>query len=224
MKVSRSVGGVPDEKFRADFARRLKAPVLRGDYRSALAIARDALRRYPADLECRYQYAKLLGDWADELPPARKKKLKAEAVRILRPLTRRLGGRPFDQRFGICLNLYYQSRDFAGMYRFGKRVARTRHPRAWYAQGLGAGLRAQELHEAGRPGVRAWAEKSVRAWNRYGLRGDRYYFAHYAAALSLALAGRKKEARARLRVAARLGRRPLSDWEFADVMQLISTQ
>lgn len=201
---------------------RLKPLVNRGDYRSALKLTTAAFKRFPGDFTARYQHAKILGDWADELPPARQTKLKKQAVALLKPLLRALRGRPVDERFGLCLNYYYQSRNWRGMYAFGRRFASTNRQKSLYGQSLGATLLAADLRRDGRlASSRSWAEKAVRAWSKYDFAKETYYFPHYSFAKALALAGDPKSALARLKTAARLGRRRLDDWEFADVRELI---
>lgn len=204
------------------YAKLIQPYLLKGDYVSALKIAREALRQYPYAIEAQYQYAKILGDDADQAPSAKKKILKREATKILKSLLRRLRGTPRKVRFGICLNYYYQSEKHREMYRFGQRFEAQDRSRAIYAQGLAAGLVAFEEFEAGNAAAsRTWARKSVTAWSRYGLKKEKYYFAHYSFAKSLALAGESAAALSRLKVAARLGRRPITDWEFADVLKLV---
>ncbi len=206
------------ESFKAD----IQKHILRGDYQGGLKIARAALARFPRELTCRYQYAKLLGDWADELPEKRKARYKKEAIQILRPLTRRLAGRDCEESFGICLNYYYQAQAFPQMVRFGRRQARRGVRKGHYAQALGACLEAQRLHgRAQLTSSRRWAQRSIQAWSRYDLSGERYYFPHYSLSLALALAGQPKEALKRLKCAAKLSQRPIKDWEFADVRKLI---
>ena len=204
------------------FQAELKSYALRGDYKSALQIAKKALKAHPHELVCQYQYAKLLGDFADELPPAKKRKLKAEASIILRRLVRQMGAMPASQRFGICVNYYYQTEKFREMCRFGKKFVKFDPQLGYYAQAMGSGLVAFEEYEKQRlASSRAWALKSVEAWKKYKLKNEKYYFAHYSYAKALALAGMKKEAHISLRTAAKLGKRPLSDWEFADVRKIL---
>lgn len=210
------------EQWKSQLLDSIKKCALRGDYKTGLAWAREGLKRSPEDFDFRYQYAKMLGDWADELPPGRKSKYKHEAIAILKPLTRALSGKDFELRFGLCLNYYYQSADFLGMSRWGARVVAQGQRRGHYAQGLGCALYADELRRKG-SGARArgWAEKSVRAWKRYGLAGEKYYFPHYVQALALAILGREADALASLKRAAKLSKRTIDDWEFADVLGLI---
>lgn len=205
-----------------EFSARVNAFALVGKYKEGLAVARQGLRERPRELTCRYLYAKLLGDWADELPLSRRKKLKTEAVRILGPLLRRVTGLPVKERFGISLNYYYQSYAFRDMHAYGRRVGRHDRRRGLYAEALGAGLYAEELARTGGRNARAWALKSVRAWSRYGLRGEKYYFAHYSSAKARALAGDGAGAMRDLKTAARLAGRPVSDWEFRDALELVA--
>jgi tetratricopeptide (TPR) repeat protein len=204
------------------FTQKLSKYVLTGKYKEALPLAKEALKEHPQDLVCQYQYAKLLGDWADELPLAKRKKLKAEAVKILGRLTGRLNGQPMERRFGICLNYYYQSSAFKEMYGFGKRFLATDRRKGLYAQALGACLQAERLaSEGNESSKKLWAAKSAKAWKQYGLKNEPYYFAHYSYAKALALLGTPEEALKNLKIAARISRRPLSDWEFKDVLDFI---
>ncbi len=196
----------------------------RGDYAGAMPHAKSALKTYPSDFFVRFSYAKILGDWADELPPAKKKKLKRESIQILKPLLRAMSSQPVDVRFRVSLNYYYQSEDWAGMYAFGRRFVRHSRRDALYAQGLAATSIAFDLHSAGqKTRAVAWARKANAAWEKYGFKKETYYFPIYNYAKSLALEGRTREAMVALKTAAKLGRRPVTDWEFADALKLIET-
>ena len=201
----------------------IKKFILKGDYKAGLKLAREAMRDYPADLICKFQYAKLLGDWADELPPAKQEKYKKEAVEILRPLTRELVGHTPEIRFGVCLNYYYQQSAFQAMHAFGKRFRRTDKRKGLYAQGIGACLHAETLLKAGKAlPSRSWALKAVDAWKTYDLKTEKYYFPHYTLAKAYAIAGESKLAMKSLEKAARLSGRTTADWEFADVLKILS--
>lgn len=219
---SRQVSGKASEEWKNAFIERLRKPTNKGDYKTAVKIAKQAMAQYPDEFICRYQYAKLLGDWADELPPKEKRAKKTESIRILRPLLKSLRGVPSLTRFGVCLNYYYQSADFAGMFAFSKRFARYDRQKSWYGQGLAGALLAQSYYDRDLLArSRQWAEKGSAAWSRYHLAKDPYYFAHYSAAKAAALAGRHQEARRHLQRAARLAKRPITDWEFADVLAIL---
>jgi tetratricopeptide (TPR) repeat protein len=193
------------------------AAALRGDYAKALSIIKPALAKDRDNFDLRLQYAKFLGDWADELPPARKKKYKRESISILKPLMKQLRGKPVETRFRLPLNYYYQSEDWRGMYAFGQRFARVDKHRAIYAQGLAATSLAESVSGAS---SRTWAAKAVRAWKKYDFQREKYYFPHYVFAKALALSGKREDALKRLKIAARLGKRPITDWDFADVLKL----
>jgi hypothetical protein len=214
---------LPSPKWIEQLRKRLRKLVLHGDYKSALSIARRALADYPTSFECKYQYAKLLGDWADELPPQRRRKCKTEAITILRPLTRALSGKPPNERFGVCLNFYYQSEAFRRMYNYGRRLESRSERNGLFAQGLGACLLAKQYYDAGNnTQSQAWAIRSIRAWNKYQLAKEKYYFAHYSLALSFAIINESKKALKSLRISARLSQRKVTDWEFSDVLKIIS--
>jgi hypothetical protein len=212
-----------DSQWKDQFLQSVQKLALCGDYKGALKVTREGMSKFPKEFICQYQHAKILGDYADELPSARKRKLKSESIRILRPLLRRLGGQTLGVRFGVCLNYYYQTEDFKGMYRYGRRFQKADRQKAFYAQGLAGALLAQAFDKKSKSAfAKSWAQKAVKAWSRYKLEDDPYYFAHYSAAKAFALAGNSKRALKHLRHAAKLGRRPISDWEFADVMEILN--
>jgi hypothetical protein len=214
----------PSEEWKKEFVGNIQKYLLRGNYHKGLEIARSGLSQYPKEFECRLQYAKLLGDWADELPPSKKAKLKKEAIQILKPLMRALSGKTPRQRFSACLNYYYQSQNYKGMAVFGRRLSKRRDRNGYYAQALGACLHAQKLHDKKKVALaKRWAEKSVASWKKYDLSKEKYYFAHYSLALALALSGDTKSAMTRLLISARLSDRKVTDWEFADVLNIIKS-
>jgi hypothetical protein len=210
--------------WKAAFKEAVAKKVRRGDYRGGLEIAKRALAEHPKDFDCRFQYAKLLGDWADELPPREKKKKKRESLAIIRPLLRALSGVPADSRFSVCLNYYYQSEAFVPMVAFGRRLVAKGDRQGYYAIGLGAALEATRLRGAKNPGfgrAKTWAKKSVEAWKTYRLARVEYYFPHYVLALAYGVLGHKKEGWESLRRAAKHAGRPTTDWEFADAVALL---
>jgi len=208
-----------------DWIQKLKAAVrtraLRGDYKGGLEIAREARQKYPKEFECRYLYAKMLGDWADELPLAKQLKLKKEAARLLAPLTRALSGKPPLQRFGVCVNYYYQSFKVRELFQYGQRLTRKDDRQGWYAQGLAACLVADQLRSKDPSGAIRWARRSIHAWECYDLTKEPYYFSHYTLAKAFAIAGENRKALTSLQRAARLSKRSLEDWEFKDVLELL---
>jgi hypothetical protein len=213
------------DDWKSAFKKSVSEKVQRGDYRAGLAIAKRALAEHPKDFDCRFQYAKLLGDWADELPPAEKKKKKRESLAIIRPLLRALSGVSSESRFSVCLNYYYQSESFVPMVAFGRRLVSKGDRQGYYAIGLGAALEATRLRGAKNPKLgraKTWAKKSVAAWKKYRLARVDYYFPHYVLALAYGVLGEKKEGWESLRRASKRAGRPTSDWEFADAVALLT--
>ncbi len=220
--MSKSRVREPDPAWLESFGAKMREFALQADYAGGLDHARAALKKWPKNFYVRYQFAKMLGDGADALPKAEKKKRKLEALRILAPLTRSLSGKDAALRFGVCINFYYQSEDFLGMARYGRRISRTGDRHGYYALGVGAAFLAQSRWEANRKATaRSWAMESLGAWKRYGLKRERYYFAHYCAALAAGVAGKVSDGRKHLASAARLSGKPQKDWEFADALALL---
>jgi hypothetical protein len=197
--------------------------VERGDYKTSLEHVKKALRDEPNDFYLRYQYAKILGDWADELPTSRKRRYKTESIAILKTLIPHLRGKDVTTRWRLPLNYYYQSENWKGMFEFGQRFARSDRRLANYTKGLGAAYLA-EASPAKSRARKTWSWRAIRAWTAYDLSKEKYYFAHYVFAKALALNGQTDGALKRLKTAARLGKRPVSDWEFSDVLKLCESE
>lgn len=211
----------PTPEWKKSISKKISSFILKGDYRSALPIARNAFRLFPNDVYCRFQYAKILGDWADELPKNRKKTLKFEAIQILKPLLLSLRNETKEVRFGICLNYYYQSENFIGMVRFGRRIAADGNRMGYYAVGIGSGHEAYRRYRSRSSRAKFWAKSSLLAWKHYGLRKEKYYFPHYIEAMAHAVLGHSKAGMQSLHEAARRSGRPITDWEFSDVRALL---
>jgi hypothetical protein len=213
----------PSSEWTEKLLKSIQPHLLKGDYQAGLVKAKRGLKEYPDSFVALYQYAKLLGDWADELPELKQKKYKREAAGILKKLTKRMAGQPTAMRFGACLNYYYQAFAYREMYAFGARFMRHDERKAYYARALAAGLLAEQHYVRDRKSAAAkWAKKSIRAWQKYGLKDEKYYFAHYSYAKALAIAKDEKSAMRSLKMAARLSQRPITDWEFRDVMMILN--
>lgn len=195
---------------------------IRGQYKKGAELAKKVLKQYPTDFYFTYQYAKLLGDWADDLPAKRRKKLKSEAAEILKPLTKRLSGQTPRFRFGVCLNYYYQTYSFRAMYNFGKRFIIQDRKLGFYGQALGAGLLAEQQYHAGAQGTCVkWAKKSIQLWQKYGLKGETYYFPFYSLATSHIILDQPQEAMKNLKKAAQVSHREVQCPEFKILYRLI---
>ncbi|RYZ64454.1 MAG: hypothetical protein EOP09_15925 [Proteobacteria bacterium] len=214
--TSVSVLKTPQLKFR----KLVHSFALKGDYQTGTEIARKALQEDPNEIEYLYQYAKLLGDWADDLPLAKKKRFKNESIGILKKLQKRIHETTDDVLiWGISLNYFYQREDFSGIYRWGKDLSNAGHAKAIYAQGVGASLRAGQLHP--KAAAKRWAQLAVEAWENYGLKTEKYYFPHYCLALAQAVLGNKRDATQALNRAAKVSQRNPDCEEFKDVFAMI---
>lgn len=206
-------------------AQQLRSLALKGQYKKGSDLAKKVLKKYPGDFYFTYQYAKLLGDWADDLPVKRRKKLKADAAKILKPLTRKLSGQRVLVRFGVCLNYYYQTYAFSSMYNYGKRFEVTDRKLGLYAQALGASLFAEEIYFASSKWqAKRWATKSVQLWEKYGLKGESYYFPFYCLAMSWVILVDPKRAMANLKMAAKVSKRDVKCAEFKNLFNMIQKE
>lgn len=206
-------------------ADQLKIYARKGQYKKGADLAKSILKKYPSDFYFTYQYAKLLGDWADDLPEKRKKKLKIEAAKILKPLTKKLSGKTVSMRFGICLNYYYQTYSYKNMYNFGKRFASADRKFGYYAQALGSGLYAEKLHYSKSRGQsKKWAQKSIDTWGKYNLKSEAYYFPFYSLATSFIILNEPVKAFDNLKHAAKVSDRSVKCDEFKALYKLIQDQ
>lgn len=205
-----------------EIAARLRKLALKGQYKKGADLARNILKTYPEDFYFTYQYAKLIGDWSDDLPMNRRKKVKTQAAKILRPLTRRLSGQPVVVRFGVCLNYYYHTAAFRSMYNYGKRFEVSDRKQGLYAQALAASLLAEEKYfKSSKQPAKKWAMRSVQIWKKYGLNGESYYFPFYCLAMSHVILGDPKLAMTNLKIAAKLSQRSVKCAEFKILNSLI---
>lgn len=201
----------------------LKKYVGRGEYKKGVDLVKKELKKFPKEFYYQYQYAKLLGDWADDLPIQSRKKLKSEAVKILKPLTKKLAGKPIQIRFGVCLNYYYQTYTFSEMYKFGKRFAKHDRKLGLYAQALGAGLTAEKKQSHRSLGsAQQWAQKSIQIWKKYNLKNEKYYFPFYSQAMSLTILGNYEKALKSLQRAAKVSQRAVNCSEFKELYSMIT--
>jgi hypothetical protein len=203
-------------------AERLRNFAGRGQYKQGADLAEIALKKYPNNFYFTYQHAKLIGDWADDLPHPRQRKIKSKASKILKTLTRRLAGQSVRIRFGVCLNYYYQSNAFMKMYKYGKRFEASERKQGLYAQSLGASLLAEEMFFSNsKIQSEKWANRSILLWRKYGLKSERYYFPFYCLAMSLLIIGNPQKALVNLKIAARLSQRSIKCVEFKSLYKLI---
>lgn len=122
-----------------------KALILKANYRGATQLLAKGRKSFKNDFDLDYLYAKALGDYSDELPPAKRAQLKKESLTILKRLIRRLNGKPDETRLGLRINFYYQAYRFRDLERVGKELLPSNRVKGLYAAGLGASLEADRL-------------------------------------------------------------------------------
>ena len=203
-----------------------KKLILKADYRKAMLLLERLRKLEFDDFETDFMYAKLLGDYADELPQAKQTVMKKQSVQILSKLIRQMNGKSFDLRFGVRLNYYYQTRRFADLERVGRSIGRENRLKGVYASGVGASLEAERLATHGRTQnlVRAkkFASRAIRYWEQYFdlNRKEVYYFPYTLLAMGAAIAGSEAKMDKALKSAAKLSGRTADYWEFAVIRKL----
>jgi hypothetical protein len=197
--------------------RRLFALVRRARYEDALREAKRRRRAQPGNPYAIYHYAVLLGDCQDGLGSAAVERNRRAAVRLLRPLMRRLSAFAPSHRPSVRNEYYWFSRQRLKQYRLGLEAVRRRD----YSQGVGAAWHALDLARRGRRArARYWARVAERAWRRF-LARESYYNAYVHLGLALGVLGRSEEMEKALRSGARLAGKTASWHEFEEVRALI---
>ncbi|TBR17985.1 hypothetical protein EPO15_15710 [bacterium] len=213
------------EKERLRVRRDVSAHVHRADYRGALAASARWRRRYPGDFSVAAHYASVLGDYAEQCPPGRRRRLQAESVRLMRDLLRRTACCRQPRLVGMLRNEYYwQTKQRRKQYQLGVVEARRGYKGGYYSQGVGAAWHALELARSGRWTLaRRWAGRAVTAWKRYEKGVPDYYNQFVHRALAEGVRGRAAEMEACLRRGAKLAGKPIGYREFAEVREAVSS-
>jgi hypothetical protein len=213
-----------DALIEKDLAK-IRALLLAADYKSAKQIAERLRKQVGTHFEVEYMYAKVLGDYADELPPAQQRKLKNASIRILEKLIYQLNGKSIETRYGIRINYYYQTKRFRDLERVGKTAPASHRIKGLYSAGAGASLEAERIVRAKGSLTRAQnvAHRAVGYWKHYFRLNPRetYYFPYTLLAMAEAILGNEREMESALKKAARLSKRKIDFWEFEDVRKLL---
>jgi len=209
---------------RAALRSRVSRFIFAADYGGALALLRRRRRESPEDFFVAYEYASVLGDYAESLPPRRRARAKRESIGLMRALLLRSRAEP-DRRvlFALKNEFYWQTGNRRAQYRLGAREARLGLGAGAYSQGVGAAWHAYELAARGRrKRARRWALRSVAAWARYRRIKPGYYNPYVHLALALGVLGRRDAAEGALGTAARLCGKPPGYREFAEIRDLLA--
>lgn len=203
----------------------IRSLALRADYKSALPRIRKLRLKFNSHFRVEFTYAKIVGDYADELPEKAKKRLKKEASAILSRLVRRLNGQTPDVRFGVRINYYYQLGSFDKLERVGKQLSKTDRKKGLYSSGLGASLEAERLlrSKSGRTTSERVAGRAVKYWKEYFSLQTRetYYFPYTLLAMAEAILGNEPSMNRALDRAAKLSSRRSDYWEFVEIRALL---
>lgn len=201
----------------------LRKMTLKADYLGALKGAVSLRKKYPGHFDVEYMYAKLLGDYADELAQSKRKKMKREASEILRKLCRRLKGKPADVKFWVRTNYYYQRGLYRDLVRVGYELVEADRLRGLYSIAGGAALHAEQLiKKRNRTAARKYARLSIENWKKYFKVNPKedFYFPYSLQAVGHAILGESDEMESLLNKAQKLSGQKANYWEFAEIRSL----
>jgi hypothetical protein len=214
-----------EDRIESDLTK-IREMALKADYEGALKIARTLRKLIPGEFKVEYTYAKILGDYADELPLAKRKKLKNEAIKILEKCVRKMNGQNPDVRFGVRINYYYQTQRFRDLEKVGMALYSSHKVKGLYAAGLGSSLEAERLITENKKGnplkAKKAATRSVSYWKEYFRLQPKedYYFPYSLRAMSEAILGNEKEMEKALAKSTLVSGRKKTYWEFEEVRKL----
>lgn len=213
------------EAERQRVRRDVSAHVHRADYGAALKAAAQWRRRHPGDFSVAAHYASVLGDYAEQFSSAKRRRLQARSVRLMRGLLLRTACRPHPRVVGMLKNEYYwQTKQRRRQYELGVGEARRGYKGGYYSQGVGAAWHALELARHGRRShARRWADRAVTAWKRYEKAVPDYYNQYVHRALAEGVRGRPGDMEECLRRGAKLAGKPLGYREFAEVREAVAS-
>lgn len=213
------------ETERQRVRREVSAHVHRADYGAALKAADKWRRRHPGDFSVAAHYASVLGDYAEQFPAGKRKRLQAKSVRIMRSLLLRTACRPHPRVVGMLKNEYFwQTKQRRKQYQLGVWEARRGTKGGYYSQGVGAAWHALELARRGqRLRARRWADRAVTAWRRFEKAVPDYYNQFVHRALAEGVRGRPRAMEDCLRRGAKFARKPLGYREFAEVREAVTS-
>lgn len=193
-------------------------------YKTALERVQKLRRENRDQFDVDYMYAKILGDYADELPKQERVKLKREASAILRKLCRRLSGKSTETQFWVRSNYYYHQARFRDLIQVGHELVKQNPLRGLYAIAGGSALHAESLFRKNqRTLARKYAKQSLIYWEKYFKLSPRekFYFPYTLEAIAHAILGDDSSMDRLLKKAATLSRQKPDYWEFQEVRSLI---
>jgi hypothetical protein len=198
----------------------------KADYKKAVGVLAGVYKKYPADFKVANFYASTLADYAELLSGEKKKKLKKEGISILSNLLKRTRGISKGWIYRTRNEYYYQTKNYYKQYMLGVEMVTNGDKNGFYSQGVGAAWHALELVMKGnrnKKRSKVWAKKAINAWNNYFKYVAKDYYnpyVHYA--LAFGILGNDKEMNKSLFKASKLSGKPLSYYEFKEVINSIN--
>jgi tetratricopeptide (TPR) repeat protein len=147
-----------------------------------------AMKSTPDDFQITYMYAQLLGDISLTKSGVQQRRMKGQAVALLKQLSRKLRNRSAEERWKVLRHLYYFSSQDLKNYRLGILEVSRGNKLGHLSQGIGAGCHALALFKKGNiKSAKAWALKSELAFVALFEVDKRLpnRLCHYARALSI---------------------------------------
>jgi len=194
-------------------------------YKAALKRAQQLRRNHRDHFDVEYMYAKILGDYADELPKKERAKLKREASQILKKLCYRLAGKSTETQFWVRTNYYYHLGRFQDLIRVGHELFKQNPLRGLYAIAGGSALHAEaQVHKKNQTIAKRYARQSLTYWKQYFKLSPRekYYFPYTLEAMAHAILNDEASMNRLLKKAEKLSGQKYDYWEFQEIRNLMA--
>jgi hypothetical protein len=232
--VELSPTSIEHQEKGAETYKRVIDEVYKADYKEALNVLLNELRKYPANFTIQLYLAAILGDYSELIDEPQKSKMIKKSKDIFSKLMNEVSSQPKNIAYKFKNEYYFRLGQHKEQYQNGVTMINdywdtseysTRiGASAYYNQGVGAAYFAKQLLQAGnRQQALDYAQKSVVAWGQYFSLENDYYnpYVHYG--LALGILGQKDEMMRALRRGAELIKRDLNYTEFKDVIDFINT-
>lgn len=197
----------------------------KANYQKATACAKKGLKLFPDDTIAGFNYYSIMADYALSSKTKKFQDMHKEAVAGMKKLLKRTSGRGISKNYKKIMKneYYYQTKQFKKQYELGKVFyQRTGEKHHLYSAGVGGANHALALARLGQTKrAKAWATKSIEAWDIYFEYDKKYYnpYVHYA--LAWGVLGEKKKMMKALKDSSKRCGKPMIYKEFAEVIEWI---
>ena len=207
---------IPEVLEKAEVLQKL---MYQAEYKRALQISKKLYRKYPKNAYATFLYAVHLGDSVVSGFDLKAEKVKMMAAKMLKPLLKRLREIPIEKRMTLRNEFYWFSNQAKKQYRLGLQEIQRGQKIGYYSMGVGGWCIAREYALKGkRAYANRWAEKSIRAWERYFMFNSQYYNSWSWYARPLGFIGRKADMMKALKIATQLSGKSIHFPEFQEVL------